>query len=499
MVGAVLATTIGLILKGYGIRSAELYTLTSLPGELWLSSLKLFVLPLISAQLVCAVSSLALSPAGPRLAARMVGYYASTSGLAMAMGLLVANTILLPTMSPIPLDTLPEEYASTANDAPSDELEAYISTYVAAFANASLSASPLHTAALAAAEAAYVDAKPGVSIPQQIANILQSAAANGNIVDAASTTNLLGVVAFSIVVGLAAAKTRATGLLALADEVTRLAMWVLARLVVLTPLGVASLLIEQTALIPTDIIARYLGTMLLSVGTALAGHALLTLPLALGLLSPLPLLTFARNISPVLVTAFGTSSSAATLPTTIAVAVDSFGYPENTVSLIASTGAACNMDSSAIKYTLISLWMAVALDLPDKTTISSQIFIGIVATVTSMGAAPIPTAGVALWVVVLEGVGIPVTGLLGLVFAVEFLVDRFETVVNVLSDSVGVCILAPYVVRNFPPSPSSPTLSAPGSSSSYSDSVLSDELLRDPEHHPLIDDALPEDTPLVRR
>jgi len=97
------------------------------------------------------------------------------------------------------------------------------------------------------------------------------------------------------------------------------------------------------------------------------------------------------------------------------------------------------MDGTAVKYPVMVIWLAYAQGL--TLSPSQQVLLAILSVMTSVGSAPIPTVGLALWVMVLNAVNVPVNGLLGLLFGMEWLVDRLETMVNVTSDSICAGIM----------------------------------------------------------
>lgn len=149
--------------------------------------------------------------------------------------------------------------------------------------------------------------------------------------------------------------------------------------------------------------------------------------------------SFMKNLAPALLVAVGTSSSAATLPTTTQCAIEANNIHPVTANFVLPLGATVNMDGTAIKYPCMVIWLGVAQGM--SFNFLDQLVLGIICVLTSMGSAPIPTAGLAMWVMVLEATGVPVNGLLGLIFSMEWLVDRLETIVNVTSDSIAAGIM----------------------------------------------------------
>jgi len=168
-------------------------------------------------------------------------------------------------------------------------------------------------------------------------------------------------------------------------------------------------------------------------------HVFITLPILFFTFVRRNPFSYMKNLLPVILTAFATSSSAATLPTTTKCAVEVNGVDKRVANFVLPLGATINMDGTAVKYPVMVIWLAYAQGL--TFTPSQQVLLAILSVLTSVGSAPIPTAGLALWIMVLNAVGVPVNGLLGLLFGMEWLVDRLETMVNVTSDSICAGIM----------------------------------------------------------
>jgi len=222
-------------------------------------------------------------------------------------------------------------------------------------------------------------------------------------------------------------------------ELSEIMMRIIQVLILLTPIGVFCLIVPKVATIDLATIGKYLGLLLAILIAGLLVHTFITLPSLFFTFTRRNPFAYYKNIIPSVLTAFGTSSSAATLPTTTACAIELNKIDERVASFVLPLGATVNMDGTAVKYPLMVMWLAYAQGMTFNA--SQQVLLAMLAVLTSVGAAPIPTAGLALWIMVLNACGVPVNGLLGLLFGIEWLVDRLETMVNVTSDSVCAGIM----------------------------------------------------------
>jgi len=138
-----------------------------------------------------------------------------------------------------------------------------------------------------------------------------------------------------------------------------------------------------------------------------------------------------------LLTAFGTASSAATLPLTMECLREN-GISKRSVQFVAPLGVTVNMDGTALYEACAAMFIAQAYGI--DLTIGQQFIVFITATLAAIGAAGIPEAGLITLVIVLEAVGLPLEGI-ALLLAVDWFLDRFRTSVNVWGDSVGAAVI----------------------------------------------------------
>lgn len=140
-----------------------------------------------------------------------------------------------------------------------------------------------------------------------------------------------------------------------------------------------------------------------------------------------------------LLTAFSTSSSSATLPLTMEAVEFNSGVSNKTTSFVLPLGATINMDGTALYQCVAVLFIAQAYGI--ELSILQQLIVILTALLASIGAAGIPMAGLVIITVILSAVGLPLEGV-GLILAVDRILDMFRTTVNVWSDSCGAVIIA---------------------------------------------------------
>ncbi len=182
-----------------------------------------------------------------------------------------------------------------------------------------------------------------------------------------------------------------------------------------------------------------LGWYALTVALGLAIHAGVTLPVLVRVLARRSPLELARAMRPALLTAFGTASSSATLPLTMECMTERAKVPNRVASFVLPLGATVNMDGTALYEAVAVLFIAQAYGA--GLTFAQQVVVALTALLASIGAAGIPHAGTVMMVVVLTAVGLP-TDAVGLILAVDRVLDMGRTTVNVWSDCCVAAIVA---------------------------------------------------------
>lgn len=207
-----------------------------------------------------------------------------------------------------------------------------------------------------------------------------------------------------------------------------------------TPLGifgiVAKVVSEQDDLMGlASRMSLYMGTVIL----ALAIHFFITLPLIVKFIGKVKPFRHMKNMSTPLLTAFSTSSSGATLPLTITAVEKRSGVSNKISSFTLPLGATINMDGTALYECIAAIFIAQAYGV--ELSFVQQGVIVLTALLASIGAAAIPMAGLVMITVILTAVGLPLEGV-GLILAVDRILDMFRTCTNVWSDSCGAVVIA---------------------------------------------------------
>jgi Na+/H+-dicarboxylate symporter len=182
-----------------------------------------------------------------------------------------------------------------------------------------------------------------------------------------------------------------------------------------------------------------LGWYSLTVIVGLLIHAVIVLPLILRLFGRRKPFPYFVNMGEALATAFTTASSSATLPITIESVEEKNKVDSRAASFVLPLGATINMDGTALYEAVAALFIAQIFGV--ELTAGQQVVIFLTATLASIGAAGIPHAGTVTMVFVLTAVGLPLEGI-GLIWAVDWFLDRCRTTVNVWGDSVGAAVIS---------------------------------------------------------
>ncbi len=255
--------------------------------------------------------------------------------------------------------------------------------------------------------------------------------------------NVLAVVIFALMLGIAlvVGGERYNNILVLLQEFLELIMRLVGWVMHLAPLGIAALL---TKLIATQDVAM-LGSLAkfvsVVIGTTLL-HGVVILPLILYLFTGKSPLWFWRGAREALVTAFATSSSAATLPVTLRCVTQHLHVKPEIAGFVVPLGATINMDGTALYEAAAALFIAnlAGIDL----NFTQQLIVFFTAMIAAMGAPGIPSAGMVTMVLVLQSVGLPAEAI-AILLPIDRLLDTLRTTVNVEGDMVGSLVVQKLV------------------------------------------------------
>lgn len=205
----------------------------------------------------------------------------------------------------------------------------------------------------------------------------------------------------------------------------------------LAPVGVGCLLFSITSLVGVDILwtlVWFVITVLLGLGLQLV----VTYPLMVKIFNGMGPMKFFRSIREAMVTAFGTSSSNATLPTALRVAEEELKLPPATARFVLTVGATGNQNGTALYEGVVVLFLAQVFGV--ELTIFQQITVVLMSVLAGVGTAGVPGGSLPLIVVVLRSVGVPGEGI-GIILGVDRVLDMCRTVLNVTGDlAVATCV-----------------------------------------------------------
>jgi len=262
-----------------------------------------------------------------------------------------------------------------------------------------------------------------------------------NPVAAAASGDLIAVMFFALMIGIAATMIRSRSTRSfvdvcqgLYDICLKLIGWVIR----LAPYAVAALLFTITARLGVDVLvqlARFVGTVVLALGL----HLFVVLPLLLWFIGRMSPLAFLRGAQPAILTAFSTSSSSATLPTTLKVTEENLGVPRSVARFVCTLGATANMNGTALFEGVTVLFLAQFYGI--ELGMAQQVMILGLCVMGGIGAAGVPGGSLPVIAMILVMFGIPAEGI-GLILGVDRFLDMCRTVVNVTGDMVGSVVVA---------------------------------------------------------
>src|SRR5688572_12967649 len=365
-------------------------------GQLFLRLLLLTVIPLVFSSLIIGLAGLGNIRSLGRIGLRSLAYCLVISAISVAIGLFLANTIKPgKRIAPQTAESLQKQYSAEAEKR---------------VAEAPKKKDPVPLDLVKS----FVPSNPIASL-------------------ASDPPNMLHLIFFTVLFGAAIlllpAEKSGTllgaleGLYAASGKVIDLIMR-------FAPIAVACLLFTNTARFGLDLL-QALGWFVVTVLVGLLLHMFGTYSLAVRTLGGMSPLEFFRRIRTVLVTAFSTSSSAATLPTSLRVAEENLGIPRQISSFVLTVGATANQNGTALYEGVTVLFLAqlAGVDL----TIGQQILVAYLAILGSIGTAGVPSGSIPFIIVVLAAINVN-PALIGIILGVDRILDMCRTTLNVAGD-----------------------------------------------------------------
>jgi Na+/H+-dicarboxylate symporter len=364
-------------------------------GTAFIRLITMIVIPLVIASLMVGTASLGDLRKLGRIGGKTVVYYFVTTALAVSLGLLLSNVIEPGgRVDPATRDQLASRY----------EGEAQGRVQIAAQAP---------------------------SLKDVLLNMIPR-----NPVQAAADFDLLPLIFFSVVFGAAISvlpENQRSAVVTFFEGINGASMVVIGWVMKLAPYAVFALIASVVAQFGLDLL-RSLLVYSLTVIAGLAIHAFITLAVLVRFAAGLNPVAFFKRIFPVQIFAFSTSSSNATLPVTMSGAESGLGISKEVSSFVLPLGATINMDGTALYQAVAVMFIAQIYGIP--LTLTAQLTVVITATLASIGAAGVPSAGLITLIIVLQSVGLgdKVEAGIALILGVDRILDMLRTATNVTGD-----------------------------------------------------------------
>ncbi|XP_068151408.1 excitatory amino acid transporter 1 [Drosophila tropicalis] len=428
VIGVFVGGLVGFIIKnstGEWTKREIMYI--SFPGEIFLRMLKCLIVPLLVSSITSAIGGLDLSMSS-KIATRAITYYFVTTISAVILGICLVTT-LRPGQGAKIVETQTESIDKASKVLTPDTLMDLVRNM---FTDNIIQSTMFQ-------HRTEIYENTSISPAQPMENWEFKAAQREG-------SNVLGLVMFSVILGTTIGRMREKGQL-LQDFFTTLSeamMTITSWVIWISPLGVgfliAAKIIEMESIAST---IQSLGWYFITVMIGLFLHGFGTIAVIFFLGTRRLPYRFIAKLSQVLATAFGTGSSSATMPLTIKC-LDNMGIDPRVTRFVIPVGATINMDGTALYEAVAALFIAQYREM--SYSFGTIVAVSITATAASIGAAGIPQAGLVTMVMVLDTVGLEPKDV-SLIIAVDWLLDRFRTTINVMCDALGT-ILVNHLSKN---------------------------------------------------
>ena len=355
-------------------------------GKIFINILKMLVVPIVFVSLVTGICNLGDSKKFGQLAAKTILFYLFTTALAITLALTIASIMQVGAHSNL---VAPNNFSTQALP----------------------------------------------SLKETFINIFPS-----NPVSAMASGNMLQIIVFSVLLGLAITLSGKAGE-HIADffKSFNVVILNLTKIVInVAPYGVFCLIAAMLAKLGLDLIWQLIGYFI-TVLIVLFVHLFLSYPLLLRFIGGLNPLPFYRKMFSAMVFAFSTASSNAALPVVLNTVETKLGVKNRIAAFIIPLGATVNMDGTAIMQGVATVFIANAYNI--DIGLIGYLLVVLTATLASIGTAGIPSVGLITLTMVLQQVGLPVEGI-ALIIGVDRLLDMVRTAVNITGDSAISCIVA---------------------------------------------------------
>ena len=382
--GISLGSSINYLFLDYSLVVFIIEILSAL-GAIFISSLKLMVVPLVFFSLVTGVAQITDSAKLGSISIKAIFLYLATTSIAISLALFFSNFI------------------------------------------------DIGSGAGLVSEAKFV-APSAPSLKEVFVNIFPT-----NPIAAMANGEMLQVIVFSLLVGLGVKSLSAsTNLINFFDSGNNLMLKIVELIIWFAPIGIFCLLTDIFSQIGFSIIYDLAGYFFLLIAVLLF-HGIFIYSFFLYFFTRLNPIVFYSKLKEVIFFAFSTSSSSATMPLTLKTAKDKLGVDQSVASFTIPLGATINMDGTAIMQGVATVFIAQVYGI--DLTMMDFLMVIITATLASIGTAGVPGVGLIMLAMVLQQVGLPVEGI-ALIIGVDRLLDMVRTSVNVCGDSMIACLIS---------------------------------------------------------
>eukprot|EP00079_Xenopus_tropicalis_P037457 XP_017951228.1 PREDICTED: excitatory amino acid transporter 2-like [Xenopus tropicalis] len=446
--GVLLGSLFGCLLRLLPPLDSNILILISFPGDILMRMLKMLILPLIISSLISGLAGLDAKSSG-RMGTRAMVYYMSTTILAAVLGVILVLSIHPgnPKLKKqVSISSKNEEVSSIdafldliRNLFPENLVQACFQQISTVSKKVPVAPSPLELMKPENISSMFSNiSQPNSSMAEMDTEPLMVTQKK---LEFKSGMNVLGLIGFFIAFGISMGKMGEQAKL-MADFfniLNEIIMRLVNMIMWYSPIGIASLICGKIAGIKDlEVVARQLGMYMVTVIVGLVIHGGMVLPLIFFSITRKNPFAFYGGIFQAWITALGTASSAGTLPVTFRCLEENLKIDKRVTRFVLPIGATINMDGTALYEAVAAIFIAqmndVSLDGGQIATVS------LTATLASVGAASIPSAGLVTMLLILTAVGLP-TQDISLLIAVDWLLDRMRTSINVVGDSFGAGII----------------------------------------------------------
>ena len=354
-------------------------------GTIFISSLKLMVVPLVFFSLVTGVAQITYSSKLGSISIKAIFLYLATTSIAISLALFFSNFI------------------------------------------------NIGSGAGLISEAKFVTPTPP-SLKEVFVNIFPT-----NPIAAMANGEMLQIIVFSLLVGLGVKSLSSSeNLINFFVSGNNLMLKIVELIIWFAPIGIFCLLTDIFSQIGFSIIYDLAGYFFLLIAV-LMFHGIFVYSFFLYFFTGLNPIVFYSKLKEVILFAFSTSSSSATMPLTLKTAKDKLGVDQSVASFTIPLGATINMDGTAIMQGVATVFIAQVYGI--DLTMTDFLMVILTATLASIGTAGVPGVGLIMLAMVLQQVGLPVEGI-ALIIGVDRLLDMVRTSVNVCGDSMIACLIS---------------------------------------------------------